>query len=200
MLRTSVFGNFDDRFIDLARIRKGKFFSCNRQVIAYLDESFCVEVNGTTYGSTIRHASCEMLLADKDVCVHCAKFRNTLRALTWKHNSVSGVLSLHTNIRFLRTPQRTARFVAVRKAIMNKNKQLQRLRRKLSCAVETNGVLVDDELANDLHQVVNNKSDHESVFNDDEFKKIFWDQQVCNKLLHLCDYTDVFYTFYFCYI
>ena len=40
--------------------------------------------------------------------------------------------------------------------------------------------MVDDELANDLHQVVNNTSDHESVFSDDEFKKIFWDQQVCN--------------------
>ena len=41
--------------------------------------------------------------------------------------------------------------------------------------------MVDDELANDLHQVVNNTSDHESVFSDDEFKKIFWDQQMCNK-------------------
>ena len=35
--------------------------------------------------------------------------------------------------------------------------------------------------ANYLHQVVNNISDHESVFSDDEFKKIFWDQQMCNK-------------------
>ena len=92
-----------------------------------------------------------VVIVDKEVCTHCAKFRNTLRALAWKHNSVSDVLSLHTNISFLRTPQRTARFVAVRKAIMNKNKQLQRLRRKLSCAVETDGILVDDELANDLH-------------------------------------------------
>ena len=73
---------------------------------------------------------------------------------------------------------------------MNKNKQLQQLRMKLSSAEETDGILVDDELANDLHQVVNNKSDHESVFKDDEFKRIFWDQQVCNMclcvLLYLC--------------
>ena len=95
------------------------------------------------------------------------------------------ILSSHTNIRFLRTPQRTARFVAVRKAIMNKNKQLQRLRMKLSSAVETDGILVDDELANDLHQVVNNKSDHESVFKDDEFKRIFWDQQVLSYCVYV---------------
>ena len=63
---------------------------------------------------------------------------------------------------------------------MNKNKQLQRSRRELSSAVETDGIVVDNELANDLHQVVNNTSDYESVFSDDEFKKIFWDQQVCN--------------------
>ena len=35
--------------------------------------------------------------------------------------------------------------------------------------------------ANYLHQVVNNTSDHESVFSDEEVKKIFWDQQLCNK-------------------
>ena len=72
-------GNFDDRFIDLACIKKGKFFSCNGGgIIAYLDESFCLEVNGLTHGSTIRHANCEILLSDNEVCFHCAKFRNTL--------------------------------------------------------------------------------------------------------------------------
>lgn len=45
-------------------------------------------------------------------------------------------------------------------------------------SVETDGILVDDELLSDLQQVVNNKSDHESVFEDDEFKRAFWDQQV----------------------
>ena len=64
---------------------------------------------------------------------------------------------------------------------MNKNRQLQRLRLKLSSAVETDGILVDDELANDLHEVVNNKSDHELVVKDDEFRRIFWDQQVSYK-------------------
>ena len=188
-------GNFDDRFIDLARIKKGKFFSCNGGIIAYLDESFCLEVNGITHGSTIRHANCEILLSDNEVCSHCAKFRNTLRALTWKQKPVSDVPSLHTNIRFLRTPQRTARFIAVRKAIVNKNRQLQRLRLKLSNAVETDGILVDDELANDLHEVVNNKSDLELVFKDDEFRRIFWDQQVsCKGIL----YTYVKFLYYVC--
>ena len=48
---------------------------------AYLDESFCFEADGMTLASTIRHANCE-LLVDNKVCCHCAKFRNTLRALT----------------------------------------------------------------------------------------------------------------------
>lgn len=51
---------------------------------------------------------------------------------------------------------------------------------KISSAVEADGILVDDELATDLHQVVSNKSDHELLFKDDEFKRIFWDQQVNN--------------------
>ena len=92
--------------------------------------------------------------------------------------TVSSVLSLHTNIRFLRTPQKIARFEAVRKAIKNKNKQLQRLKMKLSRAVKTDGIFVDDELSSDLQQVVDSKADHEPVFGNDEFKRIFWDQQV----------------------
>ena len=170
-------GNFDDQFIDLAYKKKGKFLSCNGQLTAYLDESFCFEADGMTLASTIRHANCEILV-DNKVCCHCAKFRNTLRALTWKLKSVSGVLSLHTNIRFLRTPQKIARFEAVRKAIKNKNKQLQRLKMKLSRAVKTDGIFVDDELSSDLQQVVDSKADHEPVFGNDEFKRIFWDQQV----------------------
>ena len=54
---------------------------------------------------------------------------------------------------------------------------------KLSSAVETDGIL----LANDLHEVVNNKSDHELVIKDDEFRRIFWDQQV--------SYKGIVYTF-----
>ena len=38
------------------------------------------------YGS-----SCEILLAYNEVRSHCAKFQNTLRTLTWKQKTVSGV-------------------------------------------------------------------------------------------------------------
>ena len=158
-------GNFDSRFIDLAYKKKGKFLSCNGQLTAFLDESFCFEAYSMIYASTNRHVNCEILV-DNKVCCHCAKFRNRFCALTWQLKSVSGALSisLHTNIRFLRTPQKTARFKAVRKAIKNKNKQLQRLKMKLSRAVETDGILVDDELSSDLQQVVISEASHKPVF------------------------------------
>ena len=60
-------------------------------------------------------------------------------------------------------------------------------------AVETDGILVDDELSSDLQQVVDSKVDHEPMFGDDEFKRIFWDQQVpthaiySNKVLVIVD-------------
>ena len=133
-------GNFDNLFIDLAYKKKGKFLLCNGRLTAFLDESFCFKADSMIHASINRHVNCEILV-DNKVCCHCAKFRITVRALTWKLKSVSGALSLHANIRFLRTPQKIARFEAVRKAIKNKNKQLQRLKMKLSRAVETDGIL-----------------------------------------------------------
>lgn len=39
-------GNFADRYIAMAKIRKGIFTSQSGEVVAYLDQSFCVTVNG----------------------------------------------------------------------------------------------------------------------------------------------------------
>ena len=45
-------GNYDDKFITL---RRGRFLSCNGQLVAFLDETLCVEIGGKQYSATIRH-------------------------------------------------------------------------------------------------------------------------------------------------
>lgn len=167
-------GNFEDRFIYLARIRKGKFLSPSGKMVAFLDESFCIEVDGKQYGSTIRHCDCELLI-QKPMCLPCSNFRNTLRSLMFKYNNQSSrPLSVYTNTRFLRTPQKNTRLVSLRKAIKMKNRQIKQLRAKLSSIVECDGFTVDESLTNDLQKVV----DNHSILKEDEFKRIFWEQQV----------------------
>ena len=166
-------GNYEERFVALGHARKGKFLSCSGELVAFLDKTFCVEVDGKQYSATIRHAKCELLI-DSVVCVPCNAFRPTLRTLFSKHNNRSDIPSVYTNTRFLRTPQKNARILSLRKAIRIKNRQLKQLRMRLNTIVESSGVVVPDDLRSDLEMVVENHS----AVEDDEFKRIFWEQQV----------------------
>jgi len=56
-----------------------------------------------------------------------------------------------------------------------KNRQLKQLRMKLNVLVEKDGVQVVEQFQKDLEKV----ADVHSVMEEDEFKKIFWQQQVC---------------------
>ena len=48
-------GNYDDKFITLSHTRRGRSLSCNGQLVAFLDETLCVEIGGKQYSATIRH-------------------------------------------------------------------------------------------------------------------------------------------------
>ena len=75
---------------------------------------------------------------------------------------------------------------SLRKAIRNKNRQLKRLKLRLEKIVENDSVEVDEELSQDLQMIVEDPSNAASV--KDEFKRIFWDQQVCMYELKLYIY------------
>ena len=98
----------------------------------------------------------------------------TLRSLACKSSKlIQRTPSIHTNLRFLKTPQKIARLMSLRRAVKIKNRQLKRLRMKLNVLVEKDGVQVDEHLQKDLEKVV----DVHSVMEEDDFKRIFWQQQ-----------------------
>ena len=171
-------GNHDDSFISLARQKKGIFLSVDGQVVAVLHEMFGFMVNGELNSATIRHINCDILLTkEKVTCPSCTSYRNTLRALVPKsiNSPISSKLSSHANLRFLRTPQKRAHLVILQKAIRNKTRQLKRLTNRLKVLLENKAsVSVDDELSCDIKRVIENHS----VMEEDEFKRIFWEQQV----------------------
>jgi len=166
-------GNFADRYVAMARMRKGIFTSQCGEVVAYLDQSFCVVVSGEQHSATIRHAKCELLVVG-NICALCYGFRDTLRSLFSKLRKRSIVPSVYTNTRFLKTPQKSARIKSLQKAIRIKTRQLKQLRMRINSILETNGVAVADDLRGDLEKVVENHK----VMEEDEFKRVFWEQQV----------------------
>ena len=112
-------GNYDERFIALSYTRRGRFLSYSGQLVAFLDETLCVEVGGKQYSATIRHVRCELLIhGDVTVCVPCNGFRSTLRALLSKHNNQKSAISVYTNVRFLKiTPRKDFCIQSLRKAL-----------------------------------------------------------------------------------
>lgn len=77
----------------------------------------------------------------------------------------------------MRTPQRRAHLAILRKAIQNKNRQLKRLRAKVASLLERNSestISLDEKLSKDIQMVIDNHKEIEK----DDFKRIFWEQQV----------------------
>ena len=69
-----------------------------------------------------------------------------------------------------------ARLMSLRRAIKMKNRQLKQLRMKLNVILENDGVQVDEHLQKDLEKI----ADVHSLVEEDDFKRIFWEQQVAS--------------------
>ena len=66
-------GNFEPEFIEVAKLRKNKFLSPG-DIVATLDESMCISVDGVEYSATVRHVHCSILLMEQSVCLTCSLF------------------------------------------------------------------------------------------------------------------------------
>jgi len=167
-------GNYEAQFVQLARIRKCKFFSASGQLVARLEETICITVDGNNFSATIRHVNCAVLLIDASICQVCYGYRNTLRALFSKSKRVTKT-SVHVPVCRLLTPQRRPYFMSLQKAIRNKNRQIQRLKIKVNKLIAANScVKVDDSLNADISNVIDKYEEIEK----DDFKRIFWEQKV----------------------
>ena len=167
-------GNYDEQFIELAKRKKGKFTTTSGSCVATLEEGMSFMVDGQELYSTVRHIHCEVV-SSNTICSACTKYRNTLRALVCKLSKARAHPHPKMNVRFLQTPQRSARLRSLKAAIRNKNQQLKRMRSRLEKIMEDDGVVVDDELSKGLESVID---DHDADSMKDEFKSIFFQQQV----------------------
>ena len=169
-------GNFESHIIQLAHNRRGNFQSQQGQLIAILEKNVLFNIDGEHYSATVRHVQCEILMSSLTVCCTCQRYRNTLRAMASRAaKQLSHELKLHANVRYLRTPQRSAYIKSLQIAIRTKNQQVKRMKLKLNRLMEShNCIKIDDNLTSDITQVIENTQ----LLQGDEFKRIFWEQQV----------------------
>lgn len=172
-------GQPDQRFIEMAESRSGKFLSPRKEVVSILDTGRCVTVNGVTYTSTIRHHSCE-LLVNAQHCKCCSNYRNNLRAMHSNYQKERSTKAVGTNLRYMKSPQKEMRIRALKNALRNKRRQLQRMKVKLQEITNQKGVQIDSDLQNDFGSIINGNLENISKLPADDFKRIFWQQQVCH--------------------
>ena len=176
-------GNVDSHIIQLAHDRKGSFQSQQGQMIAVLEENVILNVDNEQYFATVRHVQCEIVTSTLTICTVCQSYRNALRALASRAKRLSLQVGLHTNVRYLRTPQRSAYIKSLQTAIRTKQRHLQRIKVKLNHLMASNSCIrVDNDLTSDISKVIENTE----VLLDDEFKRIFWEQQVATCYMFCC--------------
>ena len=112
-------GNYEARFVQLAQIRKCKFFSASGRLIARLEETICLTVDNEKFSATIRHVNCAVLIIDASICQVCYVYRNTLRAILSNSKKVTKS-SIHVPVCRLLTPQRKPYIKSPARAIRNK--------------------------------------------------------------------------------
>lgn len=173
-------GHPDPAFVNMAKVRKGSFQSPNKNVVARLDTGFTVSLKGVTSSCTVRHANCELLVADSQAQCRCCKmYRDNLRAM---HASFSNKSkrpwNRHSNTRYLRSPQKAMKARAVKRALESKRRQLQRLKRRLDTITETHATLVGEHFRTDFEQIIQNHSPEIAKLPLSDFRRVFWEQQV----------------------
>lgn len=73
-------GHPDLHLCSFIEAKHNKLTCKNGNVVAYLDTTCCVTLNGETYQQTIRTASCQLLVHGVK-CAACVEYRSSLRAL-----------------------------------------------------------------------------------------------------------------------
>ena len=163
--------------IQLANDRKGSFLSPEDKLIATLERSMVLSVGSEKYFATVRHIQCKILVSSSTTCPISQSYRNTLRAMASRAKRLLQHLShgLHCNVRYLRTPQRSAHIKSLQTAIRTKHRQLKRIKAKLNHLMASNAcITIDDDLTSDISKVI----ECTQILQGDEFKRIFWEQQV----------------------
>ena len=163
-------GNNDKHFVDLCNIRKGQFLSLQKDVVAFIDKS-------NLSLPTVRHSSCHIVVNNEKRCAVCNRYRNVLRAIYSSSKKSSNVLP-KTNYRFLNTPQRIRQKTSLRNKVKNLVAKNKRLKEKLTLLTEQAGVEIDPSLQSDFLAAVNINQQEVNTLPYNDFKRIFWEQQV----------------------
>lgn len=113
-----------------------------------------------------------------DPCVTYRKVLNSMLSRSMNSRESDVQPDSHTNLRYLNTPKRKERFSRLRVRSKVCQQQVKRLTEKIEKLIEEKGMVVSDELNEDL-VVTMDESAPEIIkqYPPGSFRRIFWEQQ-----------------------
>ena len=171
-------GHPDNHFVDMLKNKNDVTKSRSAIVL----DDFCdLTFNHQSYNVTVRHTDCEILVVDTAKCPTCTAYRSTLRALYSRYtknkcNPHHCSPRSHTNLRYLRTPERQKRFHSMKARAKAVSRKVSSLR--ISKELSHSGVQLDEQLNHDMTMIMdecNERVEHNYPAN--SFERIFWEEQ-----------------------
>ena len=163
--------------------------SANKSTVAFADDYFCINLNGEKYPRTICTTACELLVQGTK-CVACKQYRSTLRSLHSRKlklpKSDTTAVSSHSNICYLKTPERRKRMTRLKVAVdaktaevNRKMKEIELLKSKSRKSTNRCGIYVTKEFEDNLTKIMEEYNDQIcQKYPSDSFHHIFWSQQL----------------------
>ena len=153
-------------------------------VCIIVEEHIVAVVDFTQTGfPSLFHMEYELLIKRSNYgarCSACSKHRKSLTAMKCRKQKDSDKTnpSSHTSYSCLSTPQKDERLRRLQQEKKKVKLCVDRLKQKIVAATDSDGVVLDDELHEDLKNMAVDcsKEVHESC-PEDTFRRLFWDQQ-----------------------
>ena len=179
----------------MVEAKKGKLISSSGDIAAYVDRNAAVELNGQSYGATVRSAKCQILTSGTK-CPECVHYRDIIRSIhhRWQKRLKTSPSQLtcthsHVNDRWLKTPERKAKVAKLRQRVRSAESMVKYMKEKIAVSTDELGTHVDDSLHNGLEQIMSELSPRiEKQYLTGTFHRLFWSNSC--KLCHSIPHSD----------
>ena len=101
-----------------------------------------------------------MLVWDGERCMKCRAYRRVLNQMLTRQKLAPSIPHAHTNVRYLSEAEKVHKIDDLQHMKRVRDKKIARLHKKLEELTATYGVLVDDSMNSDLHQIMVEENDH----------------------------------------
>ena len=183
-------GNADQGYVRMCQEKNRGILHCRKgETVAYIHGGYPYSVCGSCVYATIRHKSCQLLVANgMDRCSICNDYRPAIRAMYsrfLKAPQLSSTPLSKMNVCHMHTPQRVAHIKSIQRAVRTQRAKVKRLTLKLEKLTASTGINIDEELGNDMQAIVNNHQPDINATKNDDFRRIFWEQQVHHTYMYM---------------